>query len=162
MAGKWIATAALVVLGASPAVIPRLGVTFPVGLPAVEGWERITGELEVAEPHTLVQYEFFVNPRRQALYEVVRYRITPLGPAPGAEPVTEKVQWDRGRRDLLRFQCVPVPRALRSGAGRAAPDGCAWQEMAKGSPAYVGETATLMWLYGLHRRVVLEREAGKQ
>ncbi|HET7747620.1 MAG TPA: hypothetical protein VFM29_09995 [Vicinamibacteria bacterium] len=165
MAGKWIATTALILVGASPAIAPRLGVSLPPDLPALDDYERITGELEVASPHTLVQYEFFVNPRRQALYEVVRYRVTPLGTAANGPRVTEKLQWDRGPRDLRRYECVPAlaDRPATAAARRAATrDGCTWQEMPKDSSGYFEQTATLMWLYGLHRRVVMEREGARR
>ena len=80
MRGKWAAVAAMLTAGAASDFVP-LGRTFPQGFPSVKGWERIDGEIEVASPRTRVQYEFYVNPLRQAKYEVIRYRVTSLDSA---------------------------------------------------------------------------------
>ena len=121
----------------------------PPGIPAGSGWERITGDVEFESPRLSVRYEFWVNPERPAIYEVVRYRVVELGPGSGlAHPVTENLQWDRDGHDLRRFQCVTEPDG-----------GCAWREMEKGGTEYLREVPVLMWLYGVHRQVNRIREA---
>jgi len=117
----------------------------PPELPAFQGWERITGDIEVESPRLAIQYEFFVNPKRQASYEVVRYRIVQLdAPADRPYATTEKLQWDRDGRDVRRFECV------------AKSSGCAWREMEKGSSDYLREVPVILWIYGLHRKAALE------
>ena len=146
--------AVILALTATPlAVVAQFSVKVPMAVPSVEGWERIAGDLELHNPHVAVQYEFYVNPARPAIYEVVRYRVTDLGPVPKDKtryPTTEKLQWDRDGRDLRRFECLP--RA----AGGA---GCAWHEMEKGGADYVREVLVLLRLYDAHNRMMQARAA---
>jgi hypothetical protein len=140
---------AVLALATGPlAGLPQFTPAVPAGIPPMGGWERIAGELEFESPRLSVQYEFWVNPERPAIYELVRYRVVEMGPvAPGrAYPVTEKLQWDRDGRDIRRFECVAEPGG-----------GCAWREMAKGGQDYVREVPVVMWLYGVHRRVAGDR-----
>ncbi len=119
----------------------------PPALPAFRGWERISGDIEVESPRLAIQYEFFVNPERPASYEVVRYRIVQLDAPEGRRYATsEKLQWDRDGLDVRRFECV------------AEASGCAWREMEKGGKDYLLEVPVVIWLYGLHRKAVFERE----
>ena len=125
----------------------------PPAVPSVQGWERITGDLEFEGPRVAIQYEFYVNPARPAIYEVVRYRVTDLGrPADRRYPTTEKLQWDRDGRDLRRFECV------RGAADAAAPG----SEMAKGSDDYLREVPVLLWLYGAHQKASSARASGSR
>ncbi len=123
----------------------------PVAIPSVEGWERIAGDLELAGPRVAVQYEFYVNPARPAIYEVVRYRVTDLGPVPEGQgaliPPPRSCSGTADGRDLRRFECV------QSGAGET---GCAWHEMEKGGADYLREVPVLLWLYGAHNKVTQE------
>jgi hypothetical protein len=147
---KTAAVALLVV-----ALMPVRGVlpfvpTLPAGLPDMDGWERITGDALLDEPRLRVQYEFYVNPLRPGLYELIRYRVTlPQGPT-GAEdyPPIEKLQWQAGQKDMRRFECGPA-----TGHGSA----CQWRELVQGSAEYHREVPVILWLYGVHRRLLLER-----
>lgn len=137
------------------ALVPLQGVlpfaaTLPAGLPSMQGWEKITGEVVLDNPRLRVQYEFFVNPVRPGLYELIRYRVTlPDGPAgAGDYPPLEKLQWQAGQRDLRRFECGPRPEP-------GAP--CQWRELVQGSAEYHREVSVILWLYGVHRRLLLER-----
>jgi hypothetical protein len=137
-------------LTATPLAVAQFSTIVPMGIPSVEGWERITGDLEFESPRVAVQYEFYVNPERPATYEVVRYRVTDLGPVPKGQSryaTTEKLQWERDGRDVRRFECVPS----------AARGSCSWQEMEKGSADYVREVPVLLWLYGAHNKIVQDR-----
>ena len=122
----------------------------PPGIPAGSGWERITGDVEFESPRLSVRYEFWVNPERPAIYEVVRYRVVELERLPSGRghAVSEKLQWDKDGRDLRRFECVTD-----------ADGGCAWREMEKGGADYLREVPVLMWIYGVHREANRVREA---
>jgi hypothetical protein len=142
---KSIAVAVLA-LTATPLAVAQFSKSVPQTIPSVRGWERITGDLVFEDPRVAVQYEFYVNPARPAIYEVVRYRVTDLGPVrtdKARYPTTEKLQWDRDGRDLRRFECV---------AASAAEAGCSWQEMEKGGAHYLREVPVLLWLYGAHQK----------
>jgi hypothetical protein len=144
---------AVLAVTSTPLAVAHFSRDVPPGIPSVRGWERITGDLHFQSPRVAVQYEFYVNPARPAIYEVVRYRFFDLGPDRKDEqryPTTEKLQWDRDGRDLRRFECVA------NGAGGA---GCAWHEMEKGGEDYLREVPVLLWLYGAHRRTIQERAA---
>jgi len=146
------AAVSLLVLALLP--LPRLlplAATLPEGLPSMQHWEKITGDAELTNPRLRVQYEFYVNPVRPGLYELIRYRVTlPEGSA-GADdyPALEKLQWQAGLKDLRRFECGP-------GAEPASP--CRWRELVQGSAEYHREMPVILWLYGLHRRLLAERE----
>lgn len=146
---KTIAVAVLI-FTATPLAVANFAAHVPAMVPSVEGWERLTGDLELQDPRVAVQYEFYVNPARPALYEVVRYRVTNRAPQRAGQrpyPTTEKLQWDRDGRDLRRFECVE-PRAQAE---------CAWQEMEKGSDGYLREVGVLLWLYGEHHKITQTR-----
>lgn len=146
-----MAAVALLVLALVPlpALLPFTA-TLPDGMPSLQQWEKITGEVELDSPRLRLQYEFYVNPVRPGLYELIRYRITlPEGPA-GADdyPPLEKLQWQSGEKDMRRFECAPSEPGTP----------CRWRELARGSPEYHREMPVILWLYGMHRRLILERE----
>jgi hypothetical protein len=126
--------------------------TLPDGMPDMEGWEKVSGAADLNEPRLRVEYEFYVNPTRPGLYELIRYRvILPVGTAHAADyPALEKLQWQKGERDLRRFECDP-------GLDRVQP--CRWRELAQGSEAYHREVPVILWLYGVHRRLAEGRAA---
>ena len=144
----------LLALTATPLAVAHFAETVPDVVPSVTGWERIEGTFDLQKPRVAVQYEFYVNPQRPAIYEVVRYRVTELGPQKKGGtpyPTTEKLQWDLDGRDLRRFECVAP----------AAQDACKWREMAKGSDDYLREVGVLLWIYDLHNqaaRKALEKQ----
>ena len=147
--------AVILAVTATPLAVAQFSRDVPVAIPSVQGWERITGDLEFKKPRVAVQYEFYVNPARPASYEVVRYRVTDLGAVPKGKaryPTTEKLQWDRDGRDVRRFECVP-----RTAGGA----GCAWREMEKGSADYLREVPVLLWLYDAHLRTTQARAASQ-
>ena len=122
----------------------------PDGLPDFRGWERISGDVQLTSPRVTVQYEFFVNPERPVIYEIVRYRVVEMDAVEGRRyAASEKLQWDRNGRDLRRFECADSPGG-----------GCAWREMARTGEEYRGEAPVLLWLYGLHSRLVRDRAQG--
>lgn len=143
---------ALFVLALSwPPLAGELAKTLPEAIPSLEGWEKITGEADLEDPPRSVRYEFYVNPKRLGLYEVVRYRIRhPRSPESGRD--TEKLQWDVDGATLRRFECSPTD---------GPPHGeCRWTELPRGSPEYERELGPILWLLGLHRRLLQERDQG--
>jgi hypothetical protein len=123
----------------------------PDGTPAVGWWEKVAGETVVGEPELRVQYEFYVNPRRPGLYELIRYRVSRAdGSSTAAHPGLEKVQWHAGMNDFQRFECGP-------GADRPAP--CRWRWMHPASAEHQREVPTILWIYGVHSRLAAGRDA---
>jgi hypothetical protein len=152
-ASKALVTAVLA-LTATPLAVAQFSKKVPESVPSVEGWERIAGDLELDNPRVAIQYEFYVNPERQAIYEVVRYRVTdlsPLGEGGKRPAATEKLQWDLDGRDVRRFECVA------NAPGRGA--GCTWQEMEKGGADYIREVPLLLQLYAAHNWLSKRRAA---
>lgn len=141
----------LLALAPLPPLLPFTAVV-PAGLPSTEGWEKVSGAADLEEPRARVEYEFYVNPRRPGIYELVRYRVTlPPGTAHAADyPALEKLQWQKGARDLRRFECHP-------GATPTGP--CRWRELLPGSQAYDREVPVIVWLYGVHNRLAAARLA---
>jgi hypothetical protein len=140
----------------SAAVAPGGAFTarMPASVPGIDGWEKIDGEAELQQPRVSVNYEFYVNPKRYGLYEIVRYRIRYQDPrGDKGYSSNEKLQWDAGNRTLRRYECRP------RGPGEAGP--CDWREMMRGSAEYDAEFPVILWLYGLHRRLLEERDAGR-
>ena len=115
------------------------------------GWERIAGEVELDRPRIAVQYEFYVNPERPAIYEVVRYRVT---------SAARCARTRRGRWPAR--SCNGTGTGATSAASSAWPTGagCAWHEMAKGGADYLREVPTLLRLYGAHNRSRAKRQPG--
>jgi hypothetical protein len=126
---------------------------FPPALPALAGWERVSGSAQFDDPHRVVDYELYVAPARPGVYSVTRYRVRYRDPAvQTATGITpwEKVQWDRDGRDVRRFECVSAPPR------RA---GCVWQELLRGSLAFDRETPAVIQIYTLHAFLLNQREA---
>lgn len=123
----------------------------PSGVPTAEAlgrWPKITGDVDT--PSARVSYLFYVNPLRQALYEVTRYRVTRLSRDAAGNPQqhreTEKLLWNAhpGTGELLR--CYE----LREPGG--------WVQLEKGTPEYRAEMITAIQVYGLHRAATQARE----
>ena len=137
---------ALALLAALVAVAPaeagEFSATIPTGVPnlaMLATWEKVTGDVQTATES--VVYQLYVNPRRLALYEVTRYRVTRISrDAKGHEtrdPGTEKFLWNAGGGEHLH--CFE----------RKAPGG--WVRMEEGTPEYRWEMGMAMHVYGLHR-----------
>jgi hypothetical protein len=148
--GKAVAISLLVLALQPRPVHDAFTTTLPAGVPDGHGWEKIAGNLELDSPRLRVQYEFYVNPARPALYELVRYRVTLPDGSPDARdyPPVEKLQWHAHTQLLRRFECDPALDA-------SAP--CRWRELARDSGEYKREVLVVLWLYGLHQR---ERDRG--
>jgi len=134
------AVAVALALMTAPAGARGLGGSLPPGVPDARslGWQQITGE--VASATDGARYEFFVNPRRQAIYEVVRYRFTRNG-----REESEKLVWNS------------PPAAGRGPTCFSQQGDGSWRQLQAGSAEYRDEMITAMRVYNLHRQAVLAR-----
>jgi hypothetical protein len=139
--------AALLLLAAPPAWAQSIATSFaavlPEGVADVSGWEVVTGEFETSRARGA--YRFHVNPRRQAMYQVMRYRVELLAPSSG-------LQRRRGSSERVAYVRTPgIPEPLR--CWERAPAGVipAWRELAAGSDEYQMEMALLMQVLAVHR-----------
>jgi hypothetical protein len=119
----------LLLLGTVPASSARDGlVPFASVLPPdvvdVSGWEIITGEFETARARGA--YRFYVNPKLQGIYQLMRYQIQllmPASPAESSRSSAERVVFVRqpgSREPLLCWEreppgVTPAWRAVRPG-----------------------------------------------
>ncbi|HEY7409628.1 MAG TPA: hypothetical protein VII13_02740 [Vicinamibacteria bacterium] len=124
----------------------------PPGVPDLSGYERITGGTAFRNSSVSISYELYVNPRYGSRYEVIRYRVAGAGAeVPGGDyPSAERLQWQAGEKDLRRWECQEAAAVAR----------CRWRELSKGSVEYDRETGVILWLLGLHRRLLEERDRG--
>ncbi len=123
---------------------PRLAVALPPGVPdgAQLGWERITGEFASAT-ESLV-YTFFVNPARQAIYEVAQYRSVRVE-GRTRTPLTEKLVWNQYPSGGKGPQCFSLEASGQ------------WRTLERGSDEYRSEMGMTMHVYGVHREAALAR-----
>jgi hypothetical protein len=122
----------------------------PVGVPSIEGWEMSEARAEFDHPRRVVEYQLFVSPKRNATYEVIRYRVTYADPADRVRlryTANERLQWDLDGRKLRRFELMPGTQ------------GAHWEELTAGSERYTRETGVILSLLGLHRELLFRREA---
>jgi hypothetical protein len=138
----------LLLLGVVPASSARDGQepfapVLPRGVVDVTGWEIVRGEFETTRARGA--YRFYVNPRRQAIYQLMRYRIHLLVPASDLERArssAERVVFVRqpgSRQPLLCWEREPpgvVP---------------AWREVPPGTDEYRLEMAMVMRVLEVHR-----------
>jgi hypothetical protein len=137
----------LLLVGSAPAfaqdVTPAFAAVLPTGVADVSGWETVSGEFET--PAARGAYRFHVNPARQAMYQVMRYRVELLAPSSDLQ---------RRRRPSERLAFVRRPgtaEPLR--CWEREPDGAVppWRELAAGSEEYRLEMALLMQVLAVHR-----------
>ena len=109
----------------------------------VTGWEIVSGEFETARARGA--YLFYVNPRRQALYQLVRYQVELLAPASEAERV---------RRPAERVVFVREPGShepLLCWVREPLGSGPAWREVPPGTDEYRLEMGMVMRVLEVHR-----------
>lgn len=137
----------LLLLPGTPAraqdVASAFAVVLPDGVADVRGWEVVSGEFETSRARG--SYLLYVNPRRQAMYQLMRYRLELLSPAPG-------LQQRRGSRERVAF--VRSPGALEPmRCWEREPDGTVpeWRELTAGTDEYQVEMSLLMQVLAIHR-----------
>ena len=133
----------LVVLAMPALASGPLSVDVPSGVPDGKrlGWEQVTGAVDTAT-ESLV-YTFYVNPARQAIYEVARYRFVKVAGATRT-PYTEKLVWNQYPSGGRGPQCYAL-------------EGGTWRTLERGSEEYRSEMGMMMHVYGVHRQVVAAR-----
>lgn len=141
----------LLLASARPFAGDDLSTDLPAAIPDMSGWEVVTGEIDNARMQA--NYRFYVNPEREALYQVIHYRVRLFGPTAEAGrryPPTEKLVWNEkpGRAHLRCFERVPA------GSGR----GVRWAERAHGTPDYLDEMGMVVQILALHRQARLGQE----
>jgi hypothetical protein len=141
----WLLLAMAALTGA-PAPAQEV-VAFATALPAavvdVRGWETITGEFETDEARGA--YRFHVNPRLQAIYQVMRYRV---------ELLTPQTRLQRQRRSAERVVFIRQPGApepMRCWELNPVGHALAWRELRPSSDEYKLEMALLMQVISVHR-----------
>jgi len=112
----------------------------------VSAWEVVRGNF--TSPGAAGRYAFYVNPRWQALYQLMRYRVRFTEDGDAAP--TEKVVWNRrpGERvPLLVWERV------------AAREPAEWRALVPETAEYQVEMGRLLQILSVHR-AVRAREAG--
>lgn len=144
---------ALLLGGVACRTTARFSPVLPAGIPDPSGWEKSSGSAEFDNPHRFVDYELYVQPGREALYALTRYRITLTDPRDRERykiTANEKLQWDPPTGAPRRFQCDAHP----SGP-------CRWRELPRWSAEYVGETPAILSVYSLHLRLLHQKAAAE-
>jgi hypothetical protein len=138
---------AFVLLGFAPAssqdAPPRFFAVLPEGVDDISGWQTVSGEFQT--PAARGAYRFHVNPRRQALYQVMRYRVELMAPS-------SRLERARGSRERLAFVRRPgTAEPIRCWELRGPGADPRWRELQAGTPRYRLEMAMLMQVLAVHR-----------
>ena len=146
----WL-TAALVLAIDPASRVEEFLAPLPQGFPDVSEWELVTGEAE--NQQVVASYQFYVNPERQGLYQVMRYRVRFPHPADDGQKLysaAEKAVWNErpGHGAPLRcFELVSEPLSQ-------VPQ---WRELAPKTREYDHEMIVLIQLLWLHRDALARR-----
>ncbi|MCG6922726.1 MAG: hypothetical protein LJF15_16800 [Acidobacteria bacterium] len=115
----------------------------PAGVADVTGWEVVTGEFETTRAQGA--YRFYVNPKLQGIYQLMRYRIQLLAPASSLESArssAERVVFVRhpgSRQPLLCWEREPTGTVP------------AWREIRPGTDEYKLEMGMVIRVLEVHR-----------
>jgi hypothetical protein len=133
----------LLLTATGPAGAADFAPTLPDGVADVSGWELVSGDFDT--PGFRGDYRFYVNPGRQALYQVMRYRTATSG-GPGEPLGAERVAFVRqpGVRE-------PIACWERQPEGVVPP----WRRLLPDTPEYLAEMGTLNRVIGMHRSTTL-------
>ena len=113
----------------------------PAAIGDISGWQLITGEFE--NDAATGSYRFYVNPRRQAIYQVMRYRVELRGGDSAREHGSaERVAFVRQPGSRTPMLCWLLEPGL---------SGVAWRQLQPGTDEYKMEMATLMQVLAIHR-----------
>ena len=116
--------------------------TLPDGAGDVSRWEVITGDFEA--PRMRGSYRFYVNPDRQAMYQLMRYRVELLDQAGDDD------RWGSGERvAFVRHPGTPEPMLLW--ARNATGAGSAWRPIGPDTDEYRTELGVLTEVLAVHR-----------
>jgi hypothetical protein len=148
--GHALFTAAFVALVASAAPAGGFVDHLPEGVPDLGRLSKASGSAEL-ENGTSLEYELYYDTRR-GNYEIIRYRVSGWdGGGEGPYSANERLQWQAQVKDVRRYECEP-----------SASGGCRWRELARSGAEYRREVRIVMWVLGLHNRLLHEREEGRR
>jgi hypothetical protein len=138
---------AFVLLGFAPTFSQdapdRFFAVLPKGVDDISGWETVSGEFQT--PQARGAYRFHVNPRRQALYQVMRYRLELLAPS-------NRLERERGSSERFAYVHRPgTAEPIRCWELRGPGTEPRWRELQAGTPQYQLEMAVLMQVLAVHR-----------
>ncbi len=121
---------------------PGIAPTLPAGVGDISGWELVTGDFETA--HMRGSYRFYVNPARQAMYQLMRYRVDLLG-----QPRYELRRAAGERVAFVEHPGLPEPMLIwaRDATGAV----LVWRPIAADTDEYRNELAVLMGVLAVHR-----------
>jgi hypothetical protein len=117
----------------------------PEGVGNVSQWEMVEGEFE--NTHAAGAYRFYVSPGHQALYQLMRYRVTFRAPVSAEERQnrsTEKLVWNGHPGERAPLLCWE--RVAATGSAPAY-----WRELSPGTEEYVWEMRVLIQVLSLHQ-----------
>jgi hypothetical protein len=137
----------LLLLGGAPARSQDGAEHFALDLPGavvdVTGWTVVSGDFETRAARGA--YRFYVNPRKRAIYQLMRYRVQLL------EPETD-LQRQRGSNERVAFVRQPgSPEPML--CWEREPPGIVprWREVRAGTDEYQVEMALIMQVLAVHR-----------
>lgn len=138
---------AFVLVGSAPAsaqdVTPDFFAVLPEGVDDISGWETVSGEF--LTPVARGAYLFHVNPRRPALYQVMRYRVELLAPS-------NTLERERGSSERFAFVRRPgTTEPIKCWELQAPGAFPRWREVQAGTPQYRLEMAMLIQVLAVHR-----------
>ncbi len=127
---------------AAPDPDPGFASTLPAAVGDISGWEVVTGDFETARMRG--SYRFYVNPARQAMYQLMRYRVDLLG-----QPGDELRPAAGERVAFVKHPGLPEPMLIwaRDATGAV----LAWRPIAADTGEYKNELAVLMGVLAVHR-----------
>jgi hypothetical protein len=139
----------LLLLGGAPAGSQDGAGAFALDLPRdvvdVSGWRIVSGDFETKAARGA--YRFYVNPRKQAIYQLMRYRIQLL------EPETD-LQRRRGSSERVAFVRLPgSPERMRCWEREPPGSVLPWREVPADTDEYRLEMAMIMQVLAVHRAV---------
>jgi len=145
---RFVAAAALLLVVATGLGAQERAAGFAPSLPRdvgdVSRWEIVTGDFDV--PQMRGSYRFYVNPSRQAMYQLMRYRVELLRQRSDA--------YQRASGERVAFVRHPGTRERMLIWTRAATEGGpSWRLVVADTDEYKIELSVLMGVLALHRAV---------
>ena len=116
--------------------------SLPDGVGDVSRWKLVTGDFET--PKLRGEYRFYVNPARNAMYQLMRYRVDLLA----ATTAGERRRGGAERVAFVRRPGVREPMAFWEKGVAGTPP---WREILAGTDEYRMEVGVLMGVLGVHR-----------
>jgi hypothetical protein len=142
----WVAVG-LLLLGGAPATGQDGADLFALDLPGavvdVRGWQIVSGDFETRAARGV--YRFYVNPRKQAIYQLMRYRVQLLDP----ETDLQRQRTSSERVAFIRQPGAPEPMLCweRESPG-VVPR---WRPVPAGTDEYQLEMAMIIQVLAVHR-----------